>query len=63
MSNTKKYFNEDELTTLVRFDGDKPGCQAFSTIRNGGNFTPDNPDLKWENFLMPLHIEQTPTNI
>lgn len=35
---TTKYFNDDELTTLVKFDPNKTGCEAFLRIRNGVSF-------------------------
>lgn len=61
---TTKYFNEDELTTLIKFDPNLIGCHAFTIIRNGSSFTqtkkeedPSCPELK------DLNIEKTPTNI
>lgn len=36
---TTKYFNDDELTTLIKFDPEAVGCHAFNIIRNGGDFS------------------------
>jgi DNA excision repair protein ERCC-6 len=36
--NTTKYFNDDDLTDLVKFDPTKKGCDAFLRIRNCGTF-------------------------
>jgi superfamily II DNA/RNA helicase len=64
---TTKYFNEDELTTLVKFDPNKTGCEAFVRIRNGGSFTDnclkDEENGTSDHYLAPLNIEKTATNI